>query len=374
MVLTLETAALEHEAPAGSLVDLVYRNGAGEISRRRVQVARWSRAGNGFTYLRAYCFLRDEERTFRADRIIEWRVVERASTTPAPSVRPLVAFVPVAPPRLADATMPEPAEEPARCAHAATLSPPVAGATPCTHPAAPARTRGRLVGCIAVVLCLTWVIRGLAPDREPPAPRSVPAPRYVPAAVTPKPVPVEPPVEAHRRDVDSRSTAFRRATGIVDPALEALYRGADRDGDGVLSWGEIAGFQSRLARTCAYRANAQALRPDEFLAQGGGDCEDWALFACGLLRYWGWDPYVGSFAGSALGAGHAVCLARVAERPSRFRAWSVPTDGSLGGEPVKAGWYVPIDYEVVGGLSSAVEEGWRLRVIWTPERLYGERM
>jgi len=171
-----------------------------------------------------------------------------------------------------------------------------------------------------------------------------------------------------------RSLAFREATGIADTQLEALYEGADTGGDGALDWSELAAFQAWLDRRYAYRSNEPALRPDEFLAQGGGDCEDWSLFTCGLLRYWGWDPYVGSFAGSEHGVGHAVCLVRVAERPPRCRAWSVDGDGYLGGQPVKAGWYVPVDYGTVGDLTNAVGDGWRLRVIWTPERIYGEEM
>lgn len=403
MALTLEPALLEREAPPGSLVDLVYRNEAGETSRRRVEIVRWSHAGNGFTYLRAFCFLREEERTFRTDRILGWRVAERAAPAPA---MPVVAFVPVAPPKPADAAVPGPAAEQALRAGSALLPGWAAGATPSAHPAAPPRGLGGRAIWVSVAIAAGWAIYGLAHGGEPPTPRYVPAPvppkpAVVPApkpapvpapkpapvpapkpkpkpAPAPKPslvpVPVEPKADAERWPVDDRAQAFRRATGIADSGLEALYRGADRDGDGTLEWSEIAAFQSRIARICAYRANATALRPDEFLAEGGGDCEDWALFACGLLRYWGWDPYVGSFAASERGTGHAVCLARVAERPSRFRAWLVEADGCLGGEPVKAGWYVPIDYEVVGGLSSAVEDGWRLRVIWTPEPLYGEPM
>lgn len=171
-----------------------------------------------------------------------------------------------------------------------------------------------------------------------------------------------------------RALAFRAATGIDSPSLEAIYRGADLDGNDALDWDELAAFQSRLHRTYAYRHNRPALRPDEFLAQGGGDCEDWALFTCGLLRWWGWEPYVGSFAPSDGAVGHAVCLVRLDERPGRFRWWSVDGDGFLGGYSVKAGCYVPVDYEKVGGLTNAVEEGWDLRAIWKPEAIYGEQM
>ena len=44
------------------------------------------------------------------------------------------------------------------------------------------------------------------------------------------------------------------------------------------------------------------------------------------------------------------------------------------GEPVRPGYYVPIDYQVVGGSSSAVKRGWLLRDLYTPERIYGKVM
>jgi len=44
-----------------------------------------------------------------------------------------------------------------------------------------------------------------------------------------------------------------------------MYARADTNGDGRFSWSELS-------------------------AQGGADCDDWAAFTCGPLRYWGWDP------------------------------------------------------------------------------------
>lgn len=44
------------------------------------------------------------------------------------------------------------------------------------------------------------------------------------------------------------------------------------------------------------------------------------------------------------------------------------------GEPVRPGYYVPIDYAVVGGSSSEVKRGWLLRHFYTPERIYGAVM
>ncbi|MBN1837445.1 MAG: hypothetical protein JW820_16440 [Spirochaetales bacterium] len=136
------------------------------------------------------------------------------------------------------------------------------------------------------------------------------------------------------------SRLFRQATGIADPALEELYAGADSDRDGYLCGNEIREVQRRLAVCYEYWHNATALPPDELLTLGGGDCEDWALLSCGLLRYWSWEAYVAAL---------------------------VPT----GRRP---GYCVPIDYHVVGGSSNAVERGWALRQFYTPERIYGAAM
>jgi len=171
------------------------------------------------------------------------------------------------------------------------------------------------------------------------------------------------------------SRLFRRATGIADPALDELYAGADTDRDGYLCWKEITGFQRRLTARFEYRPNATALRPDEFLARGGGDCEDWALATCGLLRYWGWEAYVGAFFPPEGGDGHAVCLVRWKELPRGFEYYRVEEGATTwDGAPVSPGYYVPIDYQVVGGSSNALKRGWVLRHFYTPERIYGAAM
>jgi hypothetical protein len=341
----------------------VYQNGEGRVSRRRVEIVRWSRARNGFTYLRAFCSLREEERTFRGDRIVEWRVVERDASAPR---RPPEVFVPISPPR---APVPAARVEPAEWTAAWT--------PPSTKPR---RRGGGFLSLLGVAVTI-MLVRGLFTSDESPTPAYVPAPPQPAVVPAPRPAPkpapevVEPgPAPADDAITDYRAPAFRAATGIASPRLEAIYRGADRDGDDSLDWGEIAAFQSWLDHTYAYRSNALALRPDRFLAHGGGDCEDWALFSCGLLRFWGWDPYVGSFAPSEHAVGHAVCLVRVTESPPRFRSWTVDADGTLGGYSVEAGTYVPVDYGKVGDLTNAVGDDWGLRAIWRPEAIYGEEM
>ena len=314
----------------GSFVQIVYANESGEVSQRRVRVERWLHGRNGFSYLKGWCFLRGEERTFRADRIREWTIDRPArEVLPAPAA---ATAVPTMPPFTA-------------------------------KPARRARTGGRgWLGLLAAG-AVFFIIRSLAAGGSLVTGGSQPAPVSLP----------KPDVRPNLQG--ARSLAFSRATGISASALESAYEKADANRDGRLDWGELSRFQSRLERTYAYRSNELALRPDQFLAAGGGDCEDWALFTCGLLRYWGWDPWVGSLAPSRDAVGHAVCLVRVPDKPGRGTTWwAVEDDGTLGGHPVEAGWYVPIDYDSVGSLSSAVGNGWELRAIWKPESIYEERM
>jgi len=113
---------------------------------------------------------------------------------------------------------------------------------------------------------------------------------------------------------------------------------------------ELEAFQAKLDREFRYLNNETALRPDQFVAQGGGDCEDWALMACGLLRYWGWECYIGCYAPPGGQEAHAVWCAPAAAPP---------------------GQYVPVDYEVVGGLSEATGRHYRLTRLFEPEELYG---
>lgn len=356
MLMTAPATAMDRAARPGTLLEMLYRNDSGEVSRRRVRVVGWIHGRNGFSYLRGWCFLRGEERTFRADRVLEWRL-ESPAAGPAPATAAPVVLAPAAVP--------------------VQPSVPVPAAAPVS--AASSRRGPKVFLWLAGLGVAALIVRGLVSAGSPPAPRHLPTPRAVPRATVvpaPKPAPRPAPRPAERDAAAgaARAAAFRGVTGIADSDLEALYEKADTDSNGRLAWTELRSFQSELERTYCYLANEPALRPDEFAARGGGDCEDWALFTCGLLRYWGWDPWVGSFGPADGGTGHAVCMVRLAEKPSRFAWWSIAQDGTMGGVPVKAGWYVPVDYEHVGELSDAVEDGWKLRALWRPESIYGERM
>jgi hypothetical protein len=168
---------------------------------------------------------------------------------------------------------------------------------------------------------------------------------------------------------------FVEATGITDPALISRYLEADLNASGKLSWEELADFQKKTFHEFRYEANDRALRPDEFLRAGGGDCDDFALYSAGLLRFWGWEPYLASLAGSRNGVGHAVCFSfEEGSIPGGFTWFDLKSWESEEGSRLKDGRYVPIDYDEVGSLSNAVQKGWKLRSIYIPEKAYGLRM
>jgi len=82
---------------------------------------------------------------------------------------------------------------------------------------------------------------------------------------------------------------------------------------------------------------------------------------------------VGRYAPAGGQEGHAVCLVRSERRPARYGY--VTVDHSLAWEnQAPAGQYVPVDYDVVGGLSEATGRHYRLTHIAEPEWLYGVTM
>ncbi len=172
----------------------------------------------------------------------------------------------------------------------------------------------------------------------------------------------------------ANAIVFKRKTGISDSEVLSLYLSADLNRNGYMSWKELEVFQHRIDRTFRYTANDLALRPDTFLDAGGGDCEDWSLVTAGLCRFWDWEAYIGLI-GPEQGMGHAVCLIRMNPRADplysffRFDNWM-----RFGDKSFREGYYVPVDYGVVGGLTNAVERGWKLRNVYVPEEIYGEYM
>jgi len=168
---------------------------------------------------------------------------------------------------------------------------------------------------------------------------------------------------------------FTNYTGITDTALIARYLAADTDNNGKLSYRELENFAKNMQTYVTYKSNDIALRPDIFLAEGGGDCEDFALYVAGLLRFWGWQPYIACF-DPPVGSGHAVCFSYEGSGgfPKSYNWYTLSGKKTWDGTLLPDGKYIPIDFEYVGKLSNAVGEGWELRHIFIPEKIWGLKM
>lgn len=334
-----------------------YRDAAGKVTVRTVTVLRRFGSPYGEGYIRAYCHLRGEERTFRESRIL---ASERFGTT---STR-----LPAAP--------------------ASQNAAGQRGSVPAG--------RGRSSGGGFLVLCLFalvgwWVAEnpeGIGALRPAPGPVSViplpppkptppvvplPAPAPTPTPTPPPPVPPPAPAREYTLQVSLRIADFVAETGVQSAPVIEWYAEADTNRNGNLDWDELRAFQGRLVREFPYRNNAVAYSPDVFLSAGSGDCEDFALFTCGLLRFWGIDSYLGSLGHDSVAVGHAVALIPLSTVPEGFVYWDLDAGftAAAGGPP---GIYVPVDYDHVGGLSNAVGPGWTLRWMRRPESVYGMRM
>jgi len=406
----MDSVLLEPVAPppTGRRVRIQYIDASWRRTERVIEPLRTFRGRLGETYIEAFCHLRGERRTFRLDRIASWvveDVQERVSARPPACA---IAAAPAAAPAVVLAAAQAPTVAPA--------GPAVSPAAPAATPARarrvrrPARRGGSTLAWIGTAAIAGLIGYGLFPERPKPPARYASPVSPLPAAVAPQASSSQDPqlpraprtlsyrgltiqaspvgAEAWRYAVPSlglearsrhamhlaiNARLFYQATGIVDDDLESRYATADLDRDGYLGWSELEDFQARLVREFRYRSNPTALRPDQFVAQGGGDCEDWALMSCGLLRYWGWDCYVGRYAPADGQEGHAVCLVRCERRPARYGY--VTVDHSLAWESLAPpGEYVPVDYAVVGGVTEAVSRYPRLTHIAQPEELYGLRM
>jgi len=165
---------------------------------------------------------------------------------------------------------------------------------------------------------------------------------------------------------------FTKTTGIKDKKLLDIYINADLNKNAFLSWEEIKGFQMEINREFKYLENDTALRPDEFLKAGGGDCEDWALFTAGLLQFWNYTTYIGSL--NFKDDYHAITLVRVNELPYRFKGYKITSAKLEGGDTLPTGIYTFIDYYKVGRLTRAGGRRPRLIDVKNPEWCYGRKM
>jgi hypothetical protein len=112
------------------------------------------------------------------------------------------------------------------------------------------------------------------------------------------------------------------------------------------------------------------------VAGGGGDCEDWALVTVGLLQYWDIKAYIGCFSPpeNDKRIAHAIALVPVPEQVDGMFAYNITNSTEwYSGRSIPDGWYVPIDYATVGGITNAMGKDWTLTQVVDGTRMYGER-
>ena len=373
---TYEISKLIRSYPRGFPQDLAieirYRDERGSITDRTIWPRKYSKAYDGREFIKAWCGLRNSERTFRVDRIV-WAslsndapiVVARLPTVyharRQPTARAVVAR-PAANPVVAPRQTPSRPATPAKKSHHYLL-------------------KVVCIGAAVLLLRVFFTERGTDSYGTPSRAHAVSARMgiserslSVSATTTRTTLANTLTRTVYENTLASNSSRFTETTGITNQTLLARYADADKNCDAALSWSEIASFQRSLKQDFAYISNDVALRPDNFLVSGGGDCEDWSLVTAGLLRFWGYQTYIGSMRSSDNINRHAVCLVRLAEKPSGYFYYHFEESGTFGGSYISSGYYVPIDYENVGSLTSAVGPGWELRHIYTPEKIYGMAM
>jgi hypothetical protein len=386
---------------------------------------------NGYTYLKAYCCLREEERTFRVDRILSWELAADAYTFIPNSLDDVVcvendlstnagskAFRSIGANKVSQVS--EDRADLNTCALSSQQCTPA-----CNNTITAPQRKHRFFKSIVVASCLFGFFRLIggrsledifdfdlhdsatrltalnqpveenaeiskmassSPTKSVPLPKPKPSVRcHTYRGVTIKEqksengstfiaegLKITSSLRKMQLAVNGRD--FRMVTGIDNSSLEKLYAEADIDKDCCLSWSEIKGFQAGLTYKFRYLANSTALRPDEFLEAGGGDCEDWALITCGLMRYWGYKAYVGCMAPPGNNSGHAICLIPQTKEPAEVGHYFLQNPTTVSGKPLPPGYYVPVDYEQVGRLSMAVGKNWTLKRIYEPEAIYGNYM
>lgn len=137
----------------GTVADITYMNASGQVSERRIEITSRYCSRAGTWYLRAYCHLRGEERTFREDRVLSVRQVKpgppsRAGRTdgkPAAGGSPARGASRAAAPAAGRTARPGPTVGPAGQAPSHTSMP---TSTPATPPS-PGPTAGPSPGPIA---------------------------------------------------------------------------------------------------------------------------------------------------------------------------------------------------------------------------------
>jgi len=380
-----------HELEAGATAEIGYMNAQGTVTTRRIDILRDYQGRNGERYLRAYCHLRCEERTFRVDRVVAVYEVHRAHPS-AERITHLVEGICANDNGTVNCSVPN-----------STPGNAGVGSTEVSPPSGLGRSPfNKLRNTLLVLTGIGIAVFCLAQTRPDPVPspettvdygqgRTAGAASSAGAAAS-QPGP-EPPDTIwyrgrrivrqaerggaqylvadsgltfgtlHEARVSINTRALRKLLGMRNPDLYRRYAEADRNRDGNLDWEEIRRFQNNLYREFRYLTNTIALRPDAFLRNGGGDCEDWALVAAGLLQFWQVPVYIASITSDS--GRHAVALVQTPHPPSGALYFTF--DGRWG---LPDSSYVPIDYNTVGGLSNAVAGEYFIDAVWRPEEIY----
>jgi hypothetical protein len=371
----------------GASYKITYVDASGETSIRVIDLIRSNLVPEGALYLRAYCHLRQDERTFRTDRITNAVLISATqSETGGHSGGSYVEHG----------------------APASRYTPQVVpDSSPLSVPEKEAKHFSLVLMILAGLMSIAWLANTIIPasassSKAKAVPLPFPTAAYKPAPVVPpKPALEETTIAGYvlktirsggleRFEIPElgvitrikleavsaiRLPIFIESTGLFDPELVGRYLDADLNGSGRLSFDELKVFQDRTYRDFRYEPNELALRPDQFLKAGGGDCEDFALYTAGLLRFWGWEPYIASFAGSRTSIGHAVCFSyEEGAFPKGYTYYEISSWATEDGTALRPGKYVPIDYDHVGSLSGAVGSGWKLRSVYIPEKAWGLTM
>jgi len=68
----ISTSQIYSDIQNNSSVKIEYTDASDDYSERLIDPLEYFQGRNGCTYIRAYCHLREEERTFRLDRVVSW--------------------------------------------------------------------------------------------------------------------------------------------------------------------------------------------------------------------------------------------------------------------------------------------------------------
>ena len=170
------------------------------------------------------------------------------------------------------------------------------------------------------------------------------------------------------KNVDAQSLQFIKSYYSVSQCnycnlMKGKFKEADLNNDGTIDVSEIRTFQAWLTKNYDYKQNLKSIPPDDFILQNGGDCEDFAAMTCCLLNYYGIVAYVATF-GKVTVNKHAVCMVKV-----NLSSYPGMLIYSLQGYGVPNGYYMPIDYNKIGGLS-AIDRRWKIASMSKPNNMF----